>query len=316
MNDISPLVSVILPCYNAGEYIEQAILSIINQTYKNLEIIIVDDYSTDNSLVIIEQLAKIDDRIFVIKNSENLKLIKTLNNMLEIATGKYIARMDADDISMPDRIKKQVDVLETNSNIVVCGTNIEYFGHRRAKNNKFICFEKSDDLKMRLILDSCFAHPSVMIRRDTLVKHNIRYNEEYQCAEDYKLWIDLSRFGEFYNLQEILLKYRVSDNQISSIHENKMINTTRKCRREYIFEMFHNTKLNTDIEEGDITIKTLKEAKKYASIELYEVIYLSLSKYRLKELLYFIGNFDFLKFSIMTVLRICKRFVLGKNPLV
>ena len=96
----NPLVSVIIPCYNAEKYVESAIRSIMNQTYKNLEIIITDDCSTDDTLEILQKLAKEDSRIKLYKNETNLKIVKTLNNMISQANGKYIARMDADDISL------------------------------------------------------------------------------------------------------------------------------------------------------------------------------------------------------------------------
>ena len=109
-----PLVSVIIPCYNAEKYVEEAIRSIMTQTYSNLEIIVTDDCSSDNTLMILETLAAEDSRIKVIKNEKNLKIVKSLNNMIEVAQGKYIARMDADDISLPERIEKQVSFLDSS----------------------------------------------------------------------------------------------------------------------------------------------------------------------------------------------------------
>ena len=110
----NPLVSVIIPCYNAEKYVEEAVRSIMTQTYKNIEILVTEDCSTDNTLKILKNLEKEDSRIKVIQNKKNLKIVKSLNNMINIAQGKYIARMDADDISLPERIEKQVRFMEEN----------------------------------------------------------------------------------------------------------------------------------------------------------------------------------------------------------
>ena len=123
MIEKNPLVSVIIPCYNAEKYVESSIRSIMSQTYRNLEIIITDDCSTDGTFEILQKLVKEDSRIKLYKNEINLKIVKTLNNMIEVSLGKYIARMDADDISLPKRIEKQVAFLEQNTDISFLGTN-------------------------------------------------------------------------------------------------------------------------------------------------------------------------------------------------
>ena len=105
------LVSVVIPCYNCEKFVKDAIYSICNQTYKNLEILIADDCSTDSTYTILENIAKKDTRIKLYHNTENMKIVKTLNFLIENASGDYIARMDADDISAPERIKEQVDFL-------------------------------------------------------------------------------------------------------------------------------------------------------------------------------------------------------------
>ncbi len=118
-----PLVSVIIPCYNAEKYVEQAVRSIMNQTYKNLEILITDDCSTDASFAILQKLAEEDARIKLFRNTENQKIVRTLNALVERATGKYMARMDADDISLAKRFERQAAFLEANPDIAICGTN-------------------------------------------------------------------------------------------------------------------------------------------------------------------------------------------------
>ena len=117
-----PLVSVLIPCYNCEKYVEEAVMSIIEQSYSNLEILVIDDGSTDNTGSILQELAQKDSRIRYIKNETNLKLIRTLNKGIDLCRGKYIARMDADDISLPTRIVKQVNFLEKHPDIGIVGT--------------------------------------------------------------------------------------------------------------------------------------------------------------------------------------------------
>ena len=181
-----PLVSVVIPCYNAEKYVEMAIRSIMNQTYTNLEILIIDDCSKDSTYEILENLAKYDKRIILEKNEQNLKIVKTLNKLVLKANGKYIARMDADDISAPNRIEKQVNFLESNKDYGICGTN----AWRIDCNNRMIgkSLLPTEDNEIKIVSDffCVFYHPSVMIRSE-LYKKNL-YREEYLYAEDMELW--------------------------------------------------------------------------------------------------------------------------------
>lgn len=122
---LDKLVSVIIPVYNVGKYVEEAIVSIQEQTYSNIEIIVIDDCSTDNTFDIVNNLAKQDHRIRLYRNSENLKIVKTLNRALSLANGEYIARMDGDDISCPDRIERKVNFLEKNVSFDLVGCSIK-----------------------------------------------------------------------------------------------------------------------------------------------------------------------------------------------
>ena len=160
----SPLVSVIIPCYNAEKYVEEAIRSVMTQTYSNLEIIVTDDCSSDNTLMILETLAAEDSRIKVIKNEENLKIVKSLNNMIEVAQGKYIARMDADDISLPERIEKQVSFLESNPEYGLCGTNAWHIDENGKKIGKSYLPVTHEENKFYLAYYSTFYHPTIMLR--------------------------------------------------------------------------------------------------------------------------------------------------------
>ena len=227
-----PLVSVLIPCYNCEPYIREAVMSIMRQSYANLEILVIDDGSTDNTGNILKELAEEDTRIVYIKNEKNLKLIATLNKGLDLCKGKYIARMDADDISVPSRIEKQVDFLEKHPNIGVVGAHIEFFGG----NKRSIWKTNTEDKYIRadLLFGTCFAHPVVMMRTSVLRDHHLYYNTDYPHAEDYKLWCDIAQYTELANIPEVLLYYRINENQVSYKYHKKQKETAQKIRREYI----------------------------------------------------------------------------------
>jgi glycosyltransferase involved in cell wall biosynthesis len=207
-----PLVSVILPCYNCEKYVEKAIVSILNQTYKNIEIIITDDCSTDNTLSIIETLAKQDKRIILIRNKSNLKIIETLNNSIDIAHGRYIARMDADDISLPKRIEKQVHFLEYHPEYAICGTNAWHINKSGRIIGTSILPYTSEEIERTKFFGNPFYHSSVMIKKDLI--NLSRYNSNYIHAEDYELWLSLLLEYKGANLRDRLIKYRIHGDSV------------------------------------------------------------------------------------------------------
>jgi glycosyltransferase involved in cell wall biosynthesis len=203
-----PLVSVVLPCYNAELFIEQALNSITNQSYQNLEIIVIDDASDDNSGAIVLKIAKLDSRIVYIRNKDNLKLIRTLNLGIDIAKGKYFARMDADDIAHPDRIKYQVEALESDDSAVICGAGIISVDSSGHTHNRYYPL-MHDEIIVEALFNSVFAHPCVIMRMDNLIRNNLRYNEHFPYAEDYHLWQHILETGKAVNLPYFLLTYRI-----------------------------------------------------------------------------------------------------------
>lgn len=228
-----PLVSVIIPCYNTEKYVESAVRSIMSQTYKNLEIIVTDDCSTDNTFSILEKLADEDNRIKLFKNETNLKIVKTLNKMVQLANGKYIARMDADDISLPERIEKQVEFLEKNSDIAFCGTNAWHINENGKKIGKSVLPINSDDVRKLLPFFSTFYHPTVMFRK-SLCSTNL-YSSDFLYVEDYELWCRLI-FNEKLkatNLKDNLLNYRMFSNQTSKLHAKEQIKSSMKIFDTY-----------------------------------------------------------------------------------
>ena len=223
-----PLVSIILASYNAEKYIKEAVDSIINQTYDNLEIIIVDDCSTDTTCKILEKYAFKDKRIILYKNIENSKLPYSLNFSIKKANGKYLARMDADDISLPTRIAEQVKFMETHKDIGICGTAVELFGEN-VKEHILSHPKTHKEMKTRLLFSVCFNHPTVMLRKNLLIDNVLSYNLEYVNSQDYELWSRLCDITKMANIYKVLLKYRIVSNSITA--------TTDKYKEELRYQL-------------------------------------------------------------------------------
>ena len=220
-----PLVSVVMPVYNGERYLREAIDSILNQTYTNFEFIIINDGSTDKSEQIV--LSYTDSRIRYLVNEKNSGICITLNKGLDAAQGKFIARMDCDDISMPDRVQKQVDFLEKNTDVGIVGSDVIVFGEG-LEEQYFDFVHDKDGCKAGLIFNTCFAHPSVMFRRDILIENNLHYNDEFRGIEDYELWWRMSQFTELINIPEPLLRYRKHNTQITNnVTSNVLINNSQ-----------------------------------------------------------------------------------------
>ncbi|MBC7409535.1 MAG: glycosyltransferase, partial [Arcicella sp.] len=190
-------------------YIQIAAESILNQTYTDFEFLIIDDASTDSTLSILKSLN--DNRIQLIEKPVNSGYTNSLNYGLQLAQGDYIARMDADDISYPERFAKQIAYLEAHPEVVVCGTT-----YKIVDNDKQITLPtKHEAIKIGLLWGNCISHPSVMIRKKVLNDFSIQYDTSKEPAEDYDLWVRLLSFGKLHNLEEVLFEYRIYNNQVS-----------------------------------------------------------------------------------------------------
>ena len=171
------LVSVVMPVYNGALYLREAIDSILSQTHSNLELIIINDGSTDDSERIIQSYT--DERIVYLKNEVNSRICVTLNRGLDIAKGKYIARMDCDDISVLNRLEVQVEFMESHPEIGICGSNVIVFGRDFQREADMV--QDSDLCTAGLIFNPCFAHPTVMWIKTIMEKYALRY-DEYYCG--------------------------------------------------------------------------------------------------------------------------------------
>lgn len=210
------LVSVIMGVHNEQEeYLHASLKSIFNQTYKNIEIIIIDDASEPICKSTIEDLCKEKSNVKVIHNDFNIGLTKSLNRGLDIANGEFVARMDADDISLPERFKKQIGFLKKNPDIDIVGTGVVSFGGE----TKFMSPPNgydNDEVQCNLFFTSSLCHPSVMIRRKLLETHDLRYDENVKKGQDYDMWERCSVYGKLAVIKEVLLYYRIHSKQITS----------------------------------------------------------------------------------------------------
>lgn len=291
-----PIVSVILSVFNADIYLAESIESILSQSFVDFEFIIINDGSTDNSLAIIEEYQQKDQRIILI-NRKNKGLIHSLNEGIERSTGKYILRMDADDISHPDRISIQVEFMDKHPSVVICGSWVEHFDGE----SRIIKYPISDnEIKEYFIFQSPFAHPAVIMKSETFHRKNgVRYNEKYQHAEDYKLWFDLMPYGKFANIPQCLLRYRVSSNQITAITKRDCIAISIKIRREYINAIFKRYKVTSLATK--ITLREIKQLQDNKNLPLeikkriIYVCYLSLDKYSIYSFFSFSISLYFIK---------------------
>lgn len=223
----APRVSVVMAIYKEPvEWMRLSIDSILNQSFSDFEFIIINDNPNriENNEML-NSYAHNDSRVVVISNENNIGLTRSLNKGIKISKGEYIARMDADDIACPQRFEKQIQFLDQNRHIGICGTGVELFGD----HNGFVFYPKEDD-SVFLFLDSCFAHPTVIMRREIAL---LEYNEECPCAQDYELWNRAFSTGvSFYNIQEPLLKYRHSCQQISASRRKEQMAIAQNIRRK------------------------------------------------------------------------------------
>lgn len=201
-----PRVTVLLPVYNGEKYLQETMQSILGQSYTDFEFLIVDDGSFDESLDIVRSFQ--DPRIRVLKNPERLKLAGALNRGMGEAKGKFIARMDADDIALPQRLEKQVAFMERYPEVGVCGTAIEFFG-KGVKARVNIYPADAERIKAYALFDCPFCHPAVMIRKNLFLENKLHYDGSYYPTEDYELWARATALFPTANLDEVLLRYRI-----------------------------------------------------------------------------------------------------------
>lgn len=209
-----PAISVLMPVYNAERYVAAAVESILGQTFGDFEFLITDDGSSDRSLQILKRYAAKDDRIRL-TSQPNAGLVKTLNQMLLNARSELIARMDADDISLPDRLAHQIEFLRLHPEVVCVGGAQDYIDEAGRVLNHMLLGEQDDEVqRFALAGMTPINHPSAMFRRDAVLQVG-GYDESFYPSEDLDLWLRLGEIGKLANLPETVLKYRQHMHSIS-----------------------------------------------------------------------------------------------------
>lgn len=227
------LVSIVMCCYNAEEFITETVDSILAQTYGSFEFLIGDDCSTDRTLELLESYQ--DNRLKVFKNIENLGPFKTANNLIKRARGDLIARIDSDDVAHPERIALQVKALTEQSDIECIGSNITLVDVDGQKITDWQYPELDTSIRWKLMFNSAIAHPASMFFKTAFEGVN-GYNETLQAGGDYDFWFRLSKNCKLGNVQKNLLKYRIHNNSISSNKAELQRTQRTRISREAVFE--------------------------------------------------------------------------------
>lgn len=229
----APRVTVLLPVYEGCEHLAAAIESILGQSFRDFELLVIDDGSSDGSADVVA--ACDDPRIRCVRNERNLGVVASLNRGLELARGELVARMDADDTSLPQRLRRQVDFLDANPEIGACGAWIVTTGRRERVRIEYPT--DAEDLRCGLLFDPAMAHPTVCLRRAWFERHGLRYDEAYTHAEDYDLWRRATACFPLSNLGEVLLRYRVHDASVTRRYRAEQQASVERIHRELLAEL-------------------------------------------------------------------------------
>lgn len=230
---MQPKVSVLFPVYNGERFLEESIDSILNQTFRDFELLILLEYGSNTASREIVERKKTDDRIRVIENKEcKLGLAESLNLGMKEAKGEYIARMDADDISLPKRFEKQVKFLDNHPDIVMCGTAMKGLyddGH----TDKRGYFTDPGSIRFECMLGNPFGHPTVMWRKEVFLREKLFYrNTPY--SEDFELWKRVVELFPCANLRDYLLLYRLHGESASVMYSDKLGSVNDALNKEYL----------------------------------------------------------------------------------
>lgn len=225
---MNPRISVVMPVYNCVAYIKESVDSILAQTFSDFELLIIDDHSTDGTYEYLQHLS--DPRIVLIRKPQNSGYTKSLNMGLERATGTYIARMDGDDIALPERFAKQAAYMDNDPEVLVCGSSYQIVDTDTIVQLP-LTYEAA---KVVSIMNVPVAHPTAFIRHSVLIQHQLRYNEQLEPTEDYDLWTRILDIGKIENLPEVLLLYRKHSEQESITKYKRLLLVSAKIRQHQL----------------------------------------------------------------------------------
>ena len=255
-----PMITVLMSVYNGEKYLKEAIDSILTQTFEDFEFLIINDGSTDSSVEIIE--AYDDPRIRLVNNEKNLKLIASLNKGISLARGKYIARMDSDDVSMPERFEKEVKFLEGNPDYGLVGTYYSVIDGVGNEKYKMSYPSNNDLIKLFLSVNCPLVHGSIMGRTE-LFRQNLYGSKEFSAIEDYELWVRMSKVTKIHNIPEYLFKYRIYGESFSDTKAKLMADQTLGLSKKLYRE---NKKIYKELAQKQI-LSGLYVQEKEAAVE-------------------------------------------------
>ncbi|SDW72377.1 glycosyltransferase family 2 protein [Flavobacterium degerlachei] len=224
-------LAVLLPTYNAASYLKESIDSVLNQTFTDFDLYIYDDYSQDNTAELIGCYH--DSRIFYIKNEKNIGVTKTLNKGLDylLPHYEYVARMDADDWCYPERFEKQLQVLDKNEEVFLCGTQGYWLKDLNLSPNEGWSYPVSAEyIKYYLLFGATFGHSSVVLRSAAFIENELRYDETKVNCQDWELWSRVSKIGVMVNLADFLMKYRIVGNSNHRSPEKQQIHFENRSK--------------------------------------------------------------------------------------
>ena len=231
------LISVVMPVYNTpADILSEAVNSILNQTFADFEFIIIDDCSDNKETL--EYLDALDDiRVRKVRNSQNTGITKSLNIGLKLASGKYIARMDSDDIALPQRFERQYAYMESHPDVVVCGSSVKFFGDEYYTGHYTwrVSLEDQELYRIKLLFGNIGpSHPSVMYRREKMLELDLWYDEELDYAQDYMMWVNASKVCRVACIDEVLLLYRQHEGQVSAAKAAKQRKAALQVREKQL----------------------------------------------------------------------------------
>lgn len=289
----NPKVSVMMACYNAEKYISEAIESILCQTFDDFELIILDDGSTDNSLSICEYYRKKDNRVKLFKNEKNYGQVYTRNKMMDMAIGEYLAVMDADDVSLPQRLEVQVNFLEKHDLIGGVSSGCYFINEASEVTAEMIQPGRTPmEVKAWLLFDNIILHSSAMFRKSIVKKNTLKYRAGQIVMQDYGMWTKFVLHSDWIVLEDKLIKYRNLSQSIShNMNAEKMkksIQIESEIRKTYISDLGIKLK-EKDVNAFLLTVSKFKghfsTRKKFEIICLYVRMLFSVSDIKLRKCL-------------------------------
>lgn len=254
-------ISVILSVYNCEKYIREAVNSILQQTFRDFELIIINDYSTDSTKNIIFSFN--DPRIVYIENKTNIGLTKSLNKGLSMAKGEYVARMDADDVAFPQRLEEQLKYMESYKDVALAGSFAVLIDENGSAIRKIKLPADFAALKFELLFNNALIHSTIFFRKKAIIQSG-GYNEDFKCAQDYELYTRLATRSIITNIPKYLLKLRIHKDSISKKDKTHLLQkeAAKKIKFQYIDRYYHIKRQEFE-EVDEITNLEVLEIKKY-----------------------------------------------------